>query len=76
MNTVDLYKNDFYAWTQWPAQALVARTVAELDWENLQKELEFLDKQEYREFVSRLAGLVGICLNGSSNPVGVAVVGS
>lgn len=76
MNKVDLYKNDFYASTHWQAQALVARTVAELDWENLQKELESLDRQEYRELVSRLAGLVGICSNGSSNPRGVAVVGS
>ncbi len=76
MNKVDPYKNDFYAWTQWQAQALVARTVAELDWENLQKELESLDKQEYRELISRLAGLVGVCSNGSSNPRGVAAVGS
>ncbi|APB33964.1 hypothetical protein GlitD10_1640 [Gloeomargarita lithophora Alchichica-D10] len=68
MDKNSLYEKDFYAWTQWHIQALSNRTAAELDWENLQKELESLGKQEYRELVSRLAVLLGHLLKWESQP--------
>ncbi|MGK7950542.1 MAG: DUF29 family protein, partial [Xenococcaceae cyanobacterium] len=48
------YEQDFYGWTQWQVQALAKKQVSELDWHNLQEELQALGRQEYRELVSRL----------------------
>ena len=57
--TVSQYEQDFYGWTQWQVQVLAKRQVSELDWQNLQEELEALGRQEYRELVSRLTVLLG-----------------
>lgn len=70
MKKDSLYHNDFYAWTQWQLKALSSKAVSELDWENLQKEIETLGRQEYRELVSRLTVLVGHLLKWEYQPEG------
>lgn len=70
MKKDSLYHNDFYAWTQWQLKALSSKAVSELDWENLQKEIETLGKQEYRELASRLTVLVGHLLKWEYQPEG------
>ena len=67
-NNVSQYEQDFYGWTQWQVQALAKRQVSELDWENLQQELEALGRQEYRELVSRLSVLLGHLLKWEYQP--------
>ncbi|MDB9541129.1 DUF29 domain-containing protein [Anabaenopsis tanganyikae CS-531] len=62
------YEEDFYGWTQWQVQALAERQVSELDWQNLQAELEGLGRQEYRELVSRLTVLLGHLLKWEYQP--------
>ena len=42
------YEQDFYGWTQWQVQVLAKKQVSELDWHNLQEELQALGRQEYR----------------------------
>lgn len=57
--TVSQYEQDFYGWTQWQVQVLARKQVSELDWQNLQEEVQALGRQEYRELVSRLSVLLG-----------------
>ncbi len=70
MSQASLYETDFYGWVQWQAQVLANRAIAKLDWQNLQKEIESLGKQEYRELVSRLTLLVGHLLKWEYQPQG------
>lgn len=70
MNDPALYDTDFYAWTQQQCQALANKAWADLDWSNLQKEVESLGKQEYRELVSRLTVLIGHLLKWEYQPEG------
>ena len=65
---VSQYEQDFYGWTQWQSQILAKRKVSELDWQNLQAELEALGRQEYRELVSRLTVLLGHLLKWEYQP--------
>lgn len=68
-DTVSQYEQDFYGWTQWQVQAIAQRKVSELDWQNLQEELEALGRQEeYRELVSRLTVLIGHLLKWEYQP--------
>ncbi|WP_236612521.1 DUF29 domain-containing protein [Picosynechococcus sp. NKBG15041c] len=68
-DTVSQYEQDFYGWTQWQVQAIAQRKVSELDWQNLQEELEALGRQEeYRELVSRLTALIGHLLKWEYQP--------
>lgn len=62
------YEQDFYGWTQWQAEVIAKREVSELDWQNLQEELEALGRQEYRELVSRLTVLLGHLLKWEYQP--------
>ncbi len=59
MEKSSLYEQDFYAWTQSQVQALACKQISDLDWQNLQEEIETLGRQEYREMVSRLTVLLG-----------------
>ncbi len=62
------YEKDFYGWIQWQTQVLAKRQVSELDWQNLQEEIEALGRQEYRELVSRLTVLLGHLLKWEYQP--------
>lgn len=53
-----LYDRDFYAWTQEQADAIRRRSVNELDWENLQEEVESMGKQERSTLHSHLVVLL------------------
>lgn len=66
--TVSQYEQDFYGWTQWQVQVLAKRQVSELDWQNLQEEVQALGRQEYRELVSRLSVLLGHLLKWQYQP--------
>ncbi len=66
--TVSQYEQDFYGWTQWQVRVLANRQVSELDWQNLQEELQALGRQEYRELVSRLSVLLGHLLKWQYQP--------
>ena len=53
-----LYEKDFYAWTKAQADALRRRSTNELDWENLEEEIESMGKQQRSELQSHLAILL------------------
>lgn len=53
-----LYDRDFYAWTQEQADAIRRRSVNELDWENLQEEVESMGKQARSKLLSHLIVLL------------------
>lgn len=63
-----LYQKDFYGWTQWQGEALAHHKLSELDWQNLQEEIQALGRQEYRELVSRLTVLLGHLLKWEYQP--------
>ncbi|MDZ8106660.1 MAG: DUF29 domain-containing protein [Nostoc sp. DedQUE12a] len=63
-----LYDQDFYGWTQQQGKALEQRLVNELDWQNLQEEIQALERQEYRELVSCLSVLLGHLLKWEYQP--------
>jgi Domain of unknown function DUF29 len=68
INETSLYQQDFYGWTQWQTQALAQKQLSELDWQNLQEEVQALGRQEYRELVSRLSVLLGHLLKWQYQP--------
>jgi hypothetical protein len=53
----DLYETDFHAWALQQADALRRRSANEVDWDNLQDEVESLGRSEQNELESRLAVL-------------------
>jgi hypothetical protein len=59
MDNYSLYETDFYGWTQQQAKALENQQILDLDWHNLQEEIQALGRQEYRELVNRLSVLIG-----------------
>jgi len=66
--TKPLYESDFYAWTQAQADALRRRSVNELDWENLQEEMDSMGKSEVRQLQRRLTILIGHILKWRMQP--------
>jgi hypothetical protein len=53
-----LYQEDFYAWTVAQADVLRRRSANEIDWENLQEEVESLGRQQESELRSHLIVLL------------------
>ena len=53
-----LYERDFSAWTRDQAQALRARQVSALDWDNLLEEVESMGASQRREIKNRLTVLL------------------
>lgn len=53
-----LYEEDFFAWTQAQADVLRRRSPNEIDWDNLQEEVESLGRQERGELHNRLVQLL------------------
>ncbi|MGF1478195.1 MAG: DUF29 domain-containing protein [Cyanophyceae cyanobacterium] len=47
-----LYDTDFYQWTQEQAKAIAAKDFENIDWKNLQEEIEALGRLEKREVKS------------------------
>ena len=68
INEISLYQQDFYGWTQWQVQALAQHQPSELDWQNLQEEIQALGRQEYRELASCLSVLLGHLLKWQYQP--------
>ncbi len=66
--TKPLYERDFHAWTLAQADALRRRSANELDWENLQEEIESMGKSEVRQLHRRLAILIGHILKWKMQP--------
>ena len=58
MGTLNLYENDFYAWTQEQAKLLKDKALDKLDINNLFEEIESMGKHEKRELSSRLEVLL------------------
>ena len=50
----NLYERDFLAWIEAQGQALKARQVAALDWDNLVEEIESMGRSQRNELKSRL----------------------
>lgn len=58
MSTLNLYDQDFYAWTQQQAKFLKEKAFDKLDISNLFEEVESMGKHEKRELSSRLTILL------------------
>ena len=54
----NLYEQDFVAWIDEQGQALKARQVAALDWDNLVEEIESMGRSQRNELKSRLRVLL------------------
>lgn len=65
---VNLYEQDFYAWTQGQAQLLRDSAWEQLDIQNLAEEIEALGRRERQELVSRLGVLLGHLLKWEFQP--------
>ena len=52
------YERDFLAWIEAQGQALKARQVADLDWDNLVEEIESMGRSQRNELKSRLRVLL------------------
>jgi len=68
MQTITLYDQDFYAWTQHQAELLRSGRLGELDIENLVEEIESLGKQQQQELRNRLGILLGHLLKWRYQP--------
>jgi hypothetical protein len=71
MVDVDLYKADFFAWTQ--AQASAIRAVARggnapIDWENVAEEIETLGRSDRHEIINRIETIIEHLLKLSFSP--------
>jgi hypothetical protein len=66
--TVELYEQDFYAWTQAQAEFLKQKSWQDLDVENLAEEIDALGRRERQELVSRLGVLLGHLLKWEFQP--------
>lgn len=65
---VNLYDQDFYAWTQSQAQFLRDSDWEQLDIQNLAEEIEALGRRERQEWGSRLGVLLGHLLKWEFQP--------
>ncbi len=68
MSAFELYKADFYAWTQEQATLLRNQRWSQLDLPNLIEEIEALGKQQRQELRSRLRVLIGHLLKWEYQP--------
>lgn len=68
LNNLDLYKTDFYQWTQVQATLLRQGTWTNLDIENLAKEIESLGRQQKQELRNCLGVLIGHLLKWEYQP--------
>ncbi|NJK51983.1 MAG: DUF29 domain-containing protein [Leptolyngbyaceae cyanobacterium SU_3_3] len=68
MQTITLYDQDFYGWTQRQVDLLRTGQLGELDIENLIEEIESLGKQERQELRNRLGMLLGHLLKWHYQP--------
>jgi Domain of unknown function DUF29 len=66
--TVELYEQDFYAWTQAQAEFLKQKSWQDLDVKNLAEEIDALGRRERQELVSRLGVLLGHLLKWEFQP--------
>jgi hypothetical protein len=66
--SVELYKQDFVAWTQAQAQLLRDRAWERLDIPNLVEEIEALGRRERQELINRLGVLIGHLLKYEYQP--------
>lgn len=64
----DLYRADFFGWTQLQADALQRRSLNEMDWENLQEEIESLGAQKESELHSHFVRLLQHLLKWTLQP--------
>lgn len=67
----DLYRSDFYAWTQAQGRAIRAAGSggnAPVDWENVAEEIETLGRSERREVTSRIGTIIEHLLKLSVSP--------
>ena len=64
-----LYKSDFYGWTQDQADALRRRSVNEIDWDSLLKEIEDLGASKRRELRSGLSLVIPHVLKRRHQPL-------
>jgi hypothetical protein len=64
----NIYKTDFYAWTQQQAALLKAGKLAEIDIEHLIGEIESMGASERRELINRLAVLLAHLLKWEFQP--------
>jgi hypothetical protein len=65
---INLYKTDFYAWTQEQAKLLHSQQWGELDLPNLIEEIESLGRQQRQELRNRLSVLIGHLLKWEYQP--------
>lgn len=56
--TLDLYEDDFYAWTQEQAKSIKERALAKIDWLHLSEEVEDMGDRHADEIESRLKVLL------------------
>jgi hypothetical protein len=68
MQTITLYEQDFYAWTQQQVEILRSGQFKELDLQNLIEEIESLGKQQRQELRNRLGVLLGHLLKWHYQP--------
>lgn len=67
-NRLNLYEQDFYAWTQQQKQLLGEGKFTELDIAHLIEEIDALGKQQKQELRNRLAVLLGHLLKWQHQP--------
>lgn len=68
MNASNIYKTDFYAWTQKQVDLLKTQQWDRLDLMNLIEEIETLGRKERQELRNRLGVLLGHLLNWQFQP--------
>ena len=68
MSALNLYEDDFYAWTQEQAMLLRSQQLSRIDLPNLIEEIESLGKQQRQELRNRLSVLVGHLLKWHYQP--------
>jgi hypothetical protein len=68
ISAVDLYKADFYGWTQQQVQLLHSQQWEQIDLPNIIEEIESLGKQQRQELRNRLSVLIGHLLKWQYQP--------
>ena len=69
MRSSELYDRDYYAWVQAQIDALREHRIEDVDWENVDEEIEDLGKSEKRALRRQLARLVEDLLKLERAPV-------